>query len=114
MRSWRPHAKIGFVWQFEPGLIHWDWQWMRLPPEAASSGGWIDTNLVPLRRFIATAMDLTMVSATERDRELVADLAAERRCLGKAQMMGISGTAAADKARLLGPRSVRADEWPGH
>src|SRR5262249_35036051 len=80
----------------------------------ASSGGWIDTNLVPLRRFIATAMDLTMVSATERDRELVADLAAERRCLGKAQMMGISGTAAADKARLLCPRSVRADECPGH
>jgi glycerol dehydrogenase-like iron-containing ADH family enzyme len=45
-----------------------------------------------------------MVNATERDRELVADLAAERRCLGKAQMMGIGGTAAADQARLLGYR----------
>ena len=77
---------------------------MRLQPQAASSGGWIDTNLVPPRRFIATAMDLTMVSATERDRELVADFAAERRCLGKAQMMGIGGTAAADEARLLGYR----------
>ena len=44
-------------------------------------------------------MNLTMVSATERDRELVADLAAERPCLGKAQMMGIGGTAAADEAR---------------
>jgi hypothetical protein len=49
-------------------------------------------------------MDLTVVSATEGDGELVADLAAERRCLGKAQMMGISGTAPADEARLLGYR----------
>jgi hypothetical protein len=47
-------------------------------------------------------MNLTMVSATERDRELVADLAAERRCLGKAQVVGISGAAAADEAWLLG------------
>ncbi len=49
-------------------------------------------------------MNLTMVSATERDCELVADLAAERRCLGKAQMMGIGGAPAADEARLLGYR----------
>ena len=77
---------------------------MRLQPQAASRGGWIDTSLVPPHRFIATAMNLTMVSATERDRELVADLAAERRCLGKAQMMGIGGAPAADQARLLGYR----------
>jgi hypothetical protein len=49
-------------------------------------------------------MNLTMVSATQRDRELVADLAAQRRRLGKAQMMGIGGTAAANQARLLGYR----------
>ena len=77
---------------------------MRLQPQAASGGGWIDTSLVPPHGFIATTMHLTMVSATERDRELVADLAAERRCLGKAQMMGIGGAAAADQARLLGYR----------
>ncbi len=77
---------------------------MRLQPQPASRGGWIDTSLVPPHRFIATAMNLTMVSATERDRELVADLAAERRCLGKAQVMGIGGAAAADEARLLGYR----------
>ena len=75
---------------------------MRLQPQAASRGDWIDTSLVPPHRFIATAMNLTMVSATERDRELVADLAAERRCLGKAQMMSIGRTPAADEARLLG------------
>ena len=77
---------------------------MRLQPQAASRGSWVDTSLVPPRRFIATTMHLTMVSATERDRELVADLAAERRCLGKAQMMGIGGAAAADQAWLLGYR----------
>ena len=49
-------------------------------------------------------MNLTVMSATERDGELVADLAAERRCLGKAQMMGIGGAAATDETRLLGNR----------
>jgi hypothetical protein len=34
--------------------------------------------------FIATAMDLAMVSPAERHGELVADLAAERLCLRKA------------------------------
>ena len=77
---------------------------MRLQPQSARRIGWIDTGLVPPRRFIATAMNLAMVSTTERDRELIADLAAERRYLGKAQMMGIGGAAAADQARLLGYR----------
>jgi len=77
---------------------------MRLQPQRTGTDRRIDTSFFPPRRFIATAMNLTMVSATERDRELVADLAAERRCLGKAQMMGIGGAAAADQARLLGYR----------
>src|SRR5215472_10294333 len=77
---------------------------MRLQPQAASRGGWVDTSLGPPHRFITTAMNLAMVPATERDRELVANLAAERRRLGKAQMMGIGGAAAADQARLLGYR----------
>jgi hypothetical protein len=47
-------------------------------------------------------MHFAMMSATERDRELVADLAAERRYLGKTQIMGISRPPAADEARLLG------------
>ena len=75
---------------------------MRLQPQAASRGGRVDTSLAPPCRFIAGAMNLTVVSATERDRELVADLAAERWCLGKAQMMGIGGAAAAEEAWLLG------------
>ena len=75
---------------------------MRLQPQAASRGGWIDTSLVPPHRFVAAAMNLPMVSATERDRELVADLAAERMVLRKAQVMGVARLTSADDASLLG------------
>ena len=75
---------------------------MRLQPEHTGGSGWIDTSLLPPTRFITTAVDLSMVPTTQWDRELVADLAAERRCLGKAQMMGIGGAAAADQAWLRG------------
>jgi hypothetical protein len=46
-------------------------------------------------------MDLTMVRATDRYRELIADLATERARLREAQMVWIGGPAAADQARLL-------------
>ena len=77
---------------------------MGLEPQHASRSCGINPALLPPRDFIATVMDLTMVSAAERNGELITDLAAERRCLGKAQMMGIGGAAAADEARLLGYR----------
>jgi hypothetical protein len=57
---------------------------MCLQPKNASRRARIDTGLLPPRRFIATAMDLAMVSPAERHGELVADLAAERLCLRKA------------------------------
>ena len=47
-------------------------------------------------------MHRTMMPATEGDRELIADLAAERTGLGKSEMVGIRGLAAADETRLLG------------
>jgi hypothetical protein len=61
-------------------------------------------------------MNLTVMSATERDRELVADLATERRSLGKAQMMGIGGAAATNETRLLGNRFdvVTVTDPPDH
>jgi hypothetical protein len=49
-------------------------------------------------------MDLTVVSATEWDGELVANLAAKRRWLRKAQVMCIGGAATADQTGLLGDR----------
>ena len=47
-------------------------------------------------------MDLAMVPAAERHCELIADLAAQCRRLGKAQTMRISRAPVADQARLLG------------
>ena len=47
-------------------------------------------------------MHRTMMPATEWDRELIADLAAERARLSKSEVVGVRGLAAADEARLLG------------
>jgi hypothetical protein len=45
-------------------------------------------------------MNLMMVAAAERNRELVADFATECPALRKAQMMGIRGQPATSEARL--------------
>src|SRR5215475_3716705 len=47
-------------------------------------------------------MHCAVMPATEWDRELIADLAAERTGLGKSEVVGVRGLAAADEARLLG------------
>ena len=59
-----------------------------------------DAGLFPPGGLVAGAMDLAMVSATERNHELIADLAAKRARLGKAQMMRIGWDAGADETRL--------------
>ena len=46
-----------------------------------------------------------VMATAERHGELVADLAAERPALGKAQVMGVAGFAAADQAGLLGHKA---------
>ena len=46
-------------------------------------------------------MHRAVMSATEGDRELIADLAAERTGLGKSEVVGVRGLAAADDACLL-------------
>jgi hypothetical protein len=43
-----------------------------------------------------------MVPATEWDRKLIADLAAERTRLGETEVVGVRGLAAAHETRLLG------------
>jgi hypothetical protein len=47
-------------------------------------------------------MQLAMVTATERDRELIAHLACKCYELREPQVVGIGGSTAADQARLLG------------
>ena len=43
------------------------------------------------RTSARTAVDLRITAAAERDRELIADLAAERSVLGEAQMVDLTG-----------------------
>ena len=74
---------------------------MCLQPKRAGINGWIDTCLFPPGGFVTAPMHLAMVSATEGNRELITDLAAECRGLGKAQMMSIRGTASTNQTRLL-------------
>jgi hypothetical protein len=52
---------------------------MCLEPQRASGDGRIDTELIPPRSFIAAAMDFAVVSSTEQNGKLIADLAAECR-----------------------------------
>jgi len=47
-------------------------------------------------------MHRTVMPPTERDRELIADLAAERAGLGESEVVGIRRLAAAHETRLLG------------
>jgi hypothetical protein len=47
-------------------------------------------------------MHRTMMPATEWDRELIADLAAERTELRKSEVVGVRGLAATHETRLLG------------
>jgi len=72
------------------------WQRMSFKPERAGSRKRIYSRVPPPRFFIATAMELTVMRATQRHRELVADLASERTRLREAQMVCIGGPATAD------------------
>jgi len=73
-------------------------------PQHTSGIGRINIHLFPPRGFIAAAMDFAMMAPTKRDSKLIADLAAKRRGLRKAQMVGVRRTAAADETGLLGDR----------
>jgi len=67
-------------------------------PQRPSDGGWIDPGVPPPCGFIATPVDLAMVSSAQRNGELIADLAPEGSALGKAEVVSIHGSSAADQA----------------
>ena len=75
---------------------------MRFQPQRPGNDRRIDSDFPPPCGFIAAPVDLAMVSAAERDGELIADFATECPPLREPQMVGIRGLAAADQARLLG------------
>ena len=75
---------------------------MRLLPQSLGDRQGIDFEIPPPSHFIAGLMQLPMMTAAERDGELVADFETERPGLRKAQMMRIGRLPAADQARLRG------------
>jgi hypothetical protein len=91
----------------------------RLRPEGRSNQVRVDPEPTPPCAFIAAAVDLAMVNAAERHRELIAHFAAERPRLRRPKMMwnasGIRVTGA--KLQRLGGRSTAAadgvDARPG-
>ena len=68
---------------------------MRFDPKPAGGHYGIDRNAAPPSCFIATPMGLAVMTATQRDGELVADLFAERPALREAEVMGIAWCASA-------------------
>jgi hypothetical protein len=59
---------------------------------------------MPPGDFIATMMNFAVVSATQWDGELIADLAPECPALGKSEVVGIRGSTTANQTRVLGDR----------
>src|SRR5215470_18910109 len=74
----------------------------RLPPEPAGNLDRVNAGLSPPRALVTGAMHRTMMPAAEWDRELIADLAAERTGLGETEVVRIRWLASAHKTRLLG------------
>jgi hypothetical protein len=78
---------------------------MRLQPECAGNCQRIYFGVLPPRFFIAATMNLTVVRATQRHRELVADLATKCIALRKAQMVRIRWPHKADTVAWTWSRS---------
>jgi hypothetical protein len=77
---------------------------MRAQPQRPSDRGRINPQFFPPRGFICAAMNLAMMTTTQRNRELVADLLAERSALREAKMVSITRLPAADQTRMRGDK----------
>lgn len=73
----------------------------------------IDTSPLPSRSFVAAAIELPIVAAAQRHRELIADLAAELSVLSEAQVVRIRRAAVTDQAGLPDNKSdmLAAPNW---
>src|SRR5262249_22762333 len=74
----------------------------RLLPEPAGHLDRVNAGLAPPRTLVARAMHRAVMSAAERDRKLIADLAAERTGVSESEVVWVRGLAAAHETRLLG------------
>jgi hypothetical protein len=75
---------------------------MCLKPQRASRDDRIDPGFAPPRRFITAAVNLAMVTSTQWNGELVADLAPKCPALRESEMMGVCRQAAANETRMPG------------
>src|SRR6516164_3182291 len=84
-------------------------------PKRAGGPSWIEAQFLPPCGFITVTMNLAMMAPAQRNCELVADLAAERMILRKAQMMGIAWLPRADQTGLLSdkPHVLTVANTPG-
>jgi hypothetical protein len=71
-------------------------------PELLSDRHGIDAEGLPPRCFITTVVQLAVMHTAERNRELVADLPAQRSGLSEAEMVGICRLSTAHQAGLRG------------
>ena len=76
-------------------------QWMTFQPECASRRCRIDVLALPPCRLIAGTMQLAMMSPTQRDGELIADLLSHGAALRKAKMVWIRRLPPANETSLL-------------
>ena len=76
-----------------------------LMPEPEGERNRINFVGLPPSRLVAVAVELTVVEATERNSELVADPATEGARLGKAQMVRIGWHTTAREARFARDKS---------
>ena len=73
---------------------------MGLLPETSGDRQRFDLEVSPPGHFIAGLVQLPMMTAAERDGELVADFKADGSGLGKAQVMRVARVPAANKTGL--------------
>jgi hypothetical protein len=67
-----------------------------LQPKGTRSDQWLNACLQPPGRFVASAMDLAMMTSAQWHGELIACFASQSSALGEAQMVRIGGPAATD------------------
>ena len=81
---------------------------VRPSPQIERDGQRVYANSGPPGSFIAVAMQFAMVKPTDGDRVFVADVAAERARLGKANLMGFGRRSCTGRRRVAWRRTCSA------
>ena len=91
-------------------------------PKGAGAIRRIDADIFPPCDLVTTVMNFAMMTATERDRELIADFPAKRAALCETQMVSVGGPPTAEQTRMCGDelhviaitKSTRLGQMPAH